>query len=362
MWKIKQKKVDWQIVLCVFLLAGIGLVSIYSSSWYKGDFLNFKKQLIFWGLGFSLIFLLSFCNWRVFLSSHLILCLYIVGCLALAGLFFFSPEIRNVKSWYKLGPVSLDPFEFVKIVLIVLLAKYFSKRHIEMYRITHILISGAYVLLPAFLVFFQPNLGSALIIILIWLTVLVISGIRLRHFLILLFCGILVLIFSWFYLLRDYQKQRVLSFLLPQLSEPLGVGWSQRQAKIAIGSAGLLGKGFAKGSQVQHGFLPESQTDFIFAAITEEFGLLGAGLVLSLFAFLLWRIMRLAFFAQDNFSRLFSSGLAILLISQVFIHIGMNIGLLPIIGIALPLVSYGGSGLLAMCIGLGALMNIKSNL
>jgi rod shape determining protein RodA len=355
------KKIDWPMMFCIFLLAGIGLVSIYSSSIYKGDFLNFKKQIIFLGLGFSLMFVLIFLDLRsVIDNSDIILFFYIVCCLLLAGLFFFSPGIRNVKSWYKLGPVSLDPFEFTKIVLIALLAKYFSRRHIEMYRFRHILISGAFVLAPVLLVFFQPNLGSSLILILIWLTILIVSGIRLRHFLILLLCGIIILIFSWFYLLHDYQKQRVVSFLFPQLSQPLGVGWSQRQAKIAIGGSGILGKGFGQGSQTQYGFLPEPQTDFIFAAIGEEFGLFGAVFLVFLFVFLTWRIMRRAFFAQNNFSRLFASGMAAFLFGQVFIHIGMNVGLLPIIGIPLPLVSYGGSGLMAICIGLGILLSIKA--
>lgn len=358
MWQ-HLKKLDWLLILCVVLLAGIGLVSIYSSS--RGELFNFKKQIIFFAIGFVLMLALSFFDWKGLRdNSYLILTLYGLCCLALVGLFFLAPEIRGVKSWYKLGPFSFDPIEFTKIVLIILLAKYFSKRHIEIYGMRHILISGAYLLAPALLIFFQPNLGSALILGLIWLFILIVSGIKIRHFLVLLFCGILIFIASWSFLLKDYQKQRLVSFVIPRLSDPLGIGWSQRQAEIAIGSGGFWGKGFKQGSQVQHGFLSEAQTDFVFAALIEEFGLMSGLAVLFLFAVLLWRIMRQALLARANFARLFASGLAALLVSQIFINVGMNIGLVPIIGIPLPLVSYGGSGLIAICVGLGILLSIQS--
>jgi rod shape determining protein RodA len=231
-------------------------------------------------------------------------------------------------------------------------------RHIEMYRIKHILLSGAYFLAPSILLFFQPDLGSVLILAALWAGILIVSGIKIRHFLILCFCFLLILIFSWFFLLREYQKERIISFLQPQL-EPLGMGWSQTQAKIAIGSGGIFGKGIGKGSQTQYGFLPEPQTDFIFAALAEETGLIGVSVLLFLFSVFLWRVFKIALLAQTNFPRLFSVGFAILLISQIFIHIGMNLGILPIIGISLPLVSYGGSSLIATLIGLGILQSIK---
>jgi len=158
--------------------------------------------------------------------------------------------------------------------------------------------------------------------------------------------------------MKDYQKERIISFIQPQL-EPLGMGWSQQQAKIAIGSAGLFGQGIGKGSQTQYGFLPEPQTDFIFAAIAEETGLIGVSVLLFLFLILVWRILKIAFLSQSNFPRLFAAGFAILLVCQIFIHIGMNLGILPIIGIPLPLVSYGGSNLIVTFIGLGILQSLK---
>ncbi|MDP2967278.1 MAG: FtsW/RodA/SpoVE family cell cycle protein, partial [bacterium] len=154
-------------------------------------------------------------------------------------------------------------------------------------------------------------------------------------------------------------KERIISFVMP--TDPLGAAWSQNQAKIAIGSGGIFGQGLFKGSQTQYGFLPEPQTDFIFSVIAEETGLIGVSVLLMLFLVLIWRIFKIAVNSQSNFPRLFSIGLIIILISQIFIHIGMNLGILPIIGISLPLVSYGGSNLIAILAGLGIIQNIKNN-
>ncbi len=357
---IHLRKLDWILIVTAVLLVGFGLLSIYSSSMGRGDFLNLKKQIIFFTISLFLMFLFSFFDWRGLRENpYLILILYFLCLLGLLGLFLFAPEIRGIRSWYRLGPLTLSPIEFAKIVLIILLAKYFSMRHIEMYRIRHILLSGAYILLPIILIFPQPDLGQVLILIALWVGVLLISGIKLRHFLILVLCFLLISILSWSFLLKDYQKERILSFLFPY--DPLGVSWSQNQAKIAVGAGGVFGQGIGEGSQTQYGFLPEPQTDFIFSAIAEEMGLIGVSVLLFLFSILIWRIMKIAIMSQTNFPRLFASGLTIVLVSQTFIHIGMNLGLLPIIGIPLPLISYGGSNLIAFFIGFGILQSIKSH-
>lgn len=355
------KKIDWILVLIIFLLVGMGLLSIYSSSISKNNFSNFKKQIIFFLIGIVLMFLFSFLDWRILReNSYLILFVYFFCVLSLAGLFFFAPEIRQVRSWYKIGLISIDPTEFTKLVLIILFAKYFSKRHSEMYNVKHILVSSSYLLIPSTLVFFQPNLGSVLILISLWVGILIISGIKIRHFLILCLLGILISVLIWSFFLRDYQKQRIISFFRPKM-EPIGIGWSQNQSKIAIGSGGFWGQGISKGSQTRHGFLPEPQTDFIFAAISEEMGFFGVIVLLFLFYLLIWRIIKTAFSAENNFPKLFSSGLATILISQIFINIGMNLGLLPIIGVSLPLVSYGGSGLISTFIAFGVLQSIRAH-
>ena len=355
------KKLDWALITATLFLVGIGLASIYSSSLGREDFLNFKKQLIFFGLGLFLMFLFSFFDYRILRNDpYLILIIYLFGLISLAGLFFLAPEVRGVKSWYKIGPIYLDPMEFVKIILIIILAKYFSMRHIQMYQIRHIFLSGFYVLLPGILILLQPDLGSVIVLSILWIIVLIISGIKIRHFLFLCFCSLLILILSWSFLLKDYHKERIFALVVPHL-EPLGVSWSQNQAKIAIGSGGFFGQGLGKGSQTQYGFLSEPQTDFIFASIAEEMGLAGTSFLLVIFLFLIWRIFKIALNCQTNFPRLFASGFGILLMVQIFINIGMNLGLAPVIGIPLPLVSYGGSSLVATFIGLGILQSIKIN-
>ena len=355
------KKIDWILIVATFLLAVIGLLSIYSSSMSRDNFSNFHKQTIFFLTGFILMFLFSFLDWRLLKeNSYLILFMYFLCILGLAGLFFFAPEIRQVKSWYRLGSISLDPTEFTKLILIILFAKYFSKRHAELYNVKHILVSSFYLLVPSVLVFLQPNLGSVLILIFLWIGILIVSGIKIRHFLILCLVGLLIFSLIWLFFLRDYQKQRIISFFQPKM-EPIGIGWSQNQSKIAIGSGGLFGQGLFKGSQTHYGFLPEPQTDFIFAAISEETGFIGVIILFLLFSLLIWRIIKIASLTESNFPKLFSLGLATLLISQIFINIGMNLGLLPIIGVSLPLVSYGGSGLTSIFIAFGILQSIKTH-
>lgn len=352
------KKLDWWLIISAILIVGFGLVSIYSTSLPKGNFLNFEKQIVFFVAGVSLMLLISFFDYRVLRNnSYLILALYFISLFLLAGLFFFAPEIRGTRGWYKIGFFSFDPIEPVKLVLIILLAKYFSMRHVEMYKFRHIVFSGIYVFLPSLLIFLKPDLGGVMILVAMWLGILFISGIKIKHFLILFLCSLLIIGFTWSFLLKDYQKDRVLSFIFPY--NPLGGSWSQAQSKITIGSGMIFGQGVGKGSQVQYGFLPEPHTDFIFSVIAEEWGFLGISTFFLLYINLIWRILKIAIESQTNFPRLFASGFAIVLIVQFFINIGMNLSMLPVVGIYLPLVSYGGSGLIGTFLGLGILQSIK---
>jgi rod shape determining protein RodA len=351
------KRLDWIMILAAMLLVAIGLVSLYSSSLYSHNFANFHKQAVFLAIGFCVFLAMSFFDWRIFReSSALILILYFLSIAGLAGLYFFGSFNRGVRTWYDLGPVTLDPIELLKPVLLVLLAKYFSRRHAAMYQARHIMLTGAYVALPAALIFFQPNFGPCLVLFALWIGMLAVAGIKMRHFLALVLCGLAVFAFGWLFLMKDYQKDRILSFFTAY--DPMGVSWSQNQAKIAVGTGGLLGKGVGGGSQTQYGFLSEPQTDFIFAAISEEFGILGAVALLALLFLLIWRVTRAALRAPDNFSRLFAAGFALLLFAEAAIHIGVNIGFLPIIGLPLPLVSYGGSNLIASLAILGVVEGI----
>ncbi|MCD5396430.1 MAG: rod shape-determining protein RodA [Candidatus Pacebacteria bacterium] len=352
-------KLDWLIILSVLFLNSLGLLSLYSQNQHGVGFSYFQKQLIFFGVGFFLMFLFSFFDWRVFKdNSYLVLFLYLGGIILLAGIFVFAPQIRGVKSWYKIGPLSFNPTEFTKLVLIILFAKYFSQRHIEMYKFHHIILSGIYLFIPAFLIYLQPDLGSVLVFLFIWFGILIVSGIKIKHFFILVLAGTIFCVFAWNFLLKEYHKERIISFLFPEY-EPLETGWSQRQAKIALGSGGLFGKGFKKGPQTQYGFLPESHTDFIFSSIGEEFGFLTLAFLLICYILLLWRILKISTIANSNFARLFSLGVFVWLLSQIVINIGSNIGFLPVIGISLPFISYGGSLLLSLYIAIGILQGIK---
>ncbi len=351
------KELDFVLIFSVLAISSIGLLSINSSN--PGLFL---RQLVFVGLGFVVMFLVSFVDWRSFReNSYFVLALYLLSVASLYGLLVFAPVIRGVQRWYRVGDFLIDPAEIFKIVIIILLAKYFSTRHVEMYKVSHIILSGIYVLIPSLLIFRQPDLGSALIIITMWVGILLISGIKLKHFIALVLIGLMVFSVGWGVFLSDYQKDRVISFVNPHL-DPQGIGWGQTQAKIAIGNGGLLGKGLGQGTQTQDGFLPEAETDYIFSAIAEELGFVGAGTLIVLFGIFLWRIIIVVVRSRTNFPRLFAAGFAILILIQSFVNIGMNLGLLPIIGTPLPLVSYGGSNILFVFLGLGILQSIRRDI
>jgi len=355
------RKLDWILITSTLGLVAIGLVSIFSSSIARDNFSNFEKQLIFFAIGFCAMLAVSFFDYRLLRNvPYVILFLYFVGLAALAGLLMFAPEIRGTKAWYRIGWISVDPIEYVKIVLVVLMAKYFALRHIEIYRMRHIFFTGVYFALPTILIALQPNLGPALILGILWIVLLFVAGIRIQHLLGILAIGILIFALGWSSFLLEHQKNRIISFLEPEL-DPLGIGWSQLQSKIAIGNGRIFGQGFVQGTQTQYGFLSEPQTDFIFAAIAEEFGLLSISFIFLLLALFIWRVIKIGIHAQDNFSRLYAAGFALLLIASTFINVGMNLGLLPIIGLSLPFVSYGGSSLIATYIGLGILLSIEAH-
>jgi rod shape determining protein RodA len=295
------------------LITVFGLAGIWSTGLAKSDFSNFYKQLIFFVVGLAFMLIISFFDYRILRNnSYLILAAYFFCLALLAGLHFFAPVIRGTHGWYKVGFLTLDPIELMKIVLII--------------------------------------------VVLICLGILMVSGIKLKHFTIMTICFLLVAGFSWQFLLKDYQKGRISAFLFPQ--DILGGSWSQTQTKISVGSGGIFGEGLGKGSEVQYGFLPEPHTDFIFSVIAEEWGLVGMLVFFGAYAIFLWRILRIALMSSSNFPRLFAVGFAIMLIAQFAINIGMNLSLLPVVGIYLPLVSYGGSGLIANFASIGILQSI----
>lgn len=353
------QNLDWQIVAAATILVFCGLLGIFSSGWAKGDLSNFYKQIAFFAVGLLLMVFFSLFDYRLVKNnSYLILGLYGICLLMLLGLHFFAPVIKGTRGWYRIGPFNLDPIEPAKIILLFLLAKYFSGRHIEMYKFRHIILSGFYVFLAAILIFIKPDIGGTMVLVLMWLGVLLVSGIKTKHLIVILLSFAAVAVLGWNFVMEPYQKDRIISFLFPSL-DPLGSSWSQEQAKIAIGSGRIWGQGFLQGSQVQYGFLPESHTDFIFSVIAQEWGLIGVSVLFLTYGFLIWKILAVAIDSRSNFSRLFAAGFAIILFSQFFINIGMNLSMLPVVGIYLPFISYGGSGLLFNFIALGILQSIK---
>jgi rod shape determining protein RodA len=281
-----------------------------------------------------------------------------VGLLSL--LFVLGSVFKGAKSWFNLGVFSFQPVDLVKLVVILILAKYFSRRHIEIANIRHILVSGFYIFVIFTLVFLQPDFGSAIIIFFVWLGMVLVSGISKKHLLLVFLIGALVFGGLWLFVFKPYQKDRIRNFVNP-LTDIHGSGYNAYQSKIAVGSGEIFGKGIGYGTQSKLLFLPEYETDFIFAAFAEEWGFLGVMLLFTLYGIVFWRMLSIASKGATNFEILFGIGLTILFLVHSVIHIGMNMGLLPVTGNTLPFMSYGGSHLLSEFLGLGILMGMKSS-
>jgi len=273
-------------------------------------------------------------------------------------LFLVGHTSGGAESWFQIAGVSFQPADFIKLIIIILLAKYFSKRHIEIANVRHIFVSGFYVFVVFALVFFQPDFGSALIIFLIWFGLILLSGISKKHLLAVFVAGLLAFVLLWGFVLHDYQKNRIINFIHP-LADIRGSGYSAYQSMIAVGSGQVLGKGVGYGTQSKLSFLPEYQTDFIFAAYAEEWGFLGVLLLFVLFGVLLWRVIRIAYYGATNFEILFGCGVVIMFVSHFLVNVGMNIGIMPVTGITFPFMSYGGTNLLTSFVGLGILMGMR---
>ena len=298
---------DWPLIVVVLTLLAVGLIAVWS---FSPPYSNlFARQIIWIAAALASFFVLSVVDYRVFRDHGVFLVvLYSIMIASLAALLLFAPATRGVRAWFRIGSAGIEPVEFTKLVLVLVLAKYFSRRHIEIARLRHLAISGLYAALAVVLVFIQPDLGAALILIAIWLAMVCFSGIKMRHLAAFLLISIAVAAFSWFYLLAPYQQTRITSFLDPY-RDPRGSGYNAIQAMVAAGSGKLTGKGIGYGTQSHLNFLPEAETDFIFAAFAEEAGFIGSVILLGLFGFLFFRLVKVGFEARDNFSRLFVLGL-----------------------------------------------------
>jgi rod shape determining protein RodA len=357
------KRIDWLLVLTIFSFTAIGMLNLYSTTHSHQDVSPvssfFMKQAMFWGLAWLVFFAATLFNYRNIIQLAYLF--YIFNLSLIVYVTFFGKTALGAQRWMHLGPFSLQPSETMKLALVMTLARYLSRMTLPEngLGLKELFIPLLLIALPTFFVLEQPDLGTALIFIFIGSSMLWFA--KLKNWLIAmgLLAGLIGAPLTWNFMLRDYQKNRILNFLSPE-RDPRGTGYNSIQSKIAIGSGQILGKGFQKGTQSQLEFLPERHTDFVFSVLSEEYGFLGSVGVLILFSILLVNLFHIASTAQNKFAILFTFGVLMMLSTHIFINVGMVMGLLPVVGVPLPFLSYGGSSLLTIMLALGIVSNIAS--
>jgi len=349
-------QLDWIMLLAVFLLLAVGFLTLYSISTVDNKFNpgNIIRQSVALAIGLSAMFFLAFYDYRILNLQSVKL--YFSGVIALLILLILGTTVRGTTGWIGFSKFNVQPVEIVKVIMIIFLASFLSKKKNEQGDFLKIVASTFLVGAPVFLILFQPDFGSSLVIMGTWIGMLLVSGIN-RKSVLALFIFLAVLASGGYFLLKDYQKDRLATFLDPQ-NDPLGRGYNVIQSMVAVGSGGIFGKGLGHGSQSQLNFLPEKHTDFIFAVLSEELGILGAGIVLILLGIIIWRLKEAARLARDNFGYLIAVGIMEMFLIQVTVNIGMNMGIAPVTGVPLPLLSYGGSSLVCILAALGLAQNV----
>jgi len=353
------------ILLLALLICILSVISIFSSTYQREteSWQNIYQRQILWiVLGVALFFTVSSINYRRFWDWNYFL--YISALLFLLLVLTLGSVRLGAQRWLRFGWFNFQPSELVKIVMVIFLARYYSLKNADNVSllsekfgfIRALMLPLFFVAIPMGLIIEQPDLGTGLIILFLFISMAYLSNVKLRYILVLLFSILLFMPFAWHFL-RDYQKDRLMVFLNPDI-DPLGAGYTVIQSKIAIGSGGFWGKGWLSGTQSQLRFLPEAHTDFIFAAFSEEWGLLGGAVLLLLYYLLIRQGFLIAQRTRDHFGKLMAFGISLLLSLQVMINIAMNMGFAPIVGIPLPLMSYGGSSMFVTFIALGILANI----
>ena len=347
------KDIHWPLIVAAAGLMIVGTLFIYSAAYHDSG--NYEDKQVFWvGACMILLFFIPVLGYRTFLSVSYLF--YIFSIAMLVAVLLFGKARLGAKRWFVVGPIVIQPSEFAKLATILALANFLGANSPIERKFRTVFIALLMVLVPFLLIAKQPDLGSAIIFLPLGAILLFLWGIPYRVFMI---AGISLLAaapLAWEFL-KEYQRKRILVFLNPNL-DPLGAGYTAVQSKIAVGSGGLFGKGYMAGTQSQLQFVPEHHTDFIFCVIGEEWGYAGAVLVLSLYALLFRSAFQVMEGTTDIKAKLLIAGLASILFTQVFINIGMSFGLMPITGITLPFISYGGSSLLATTLGLGLILSI----
>lgn len=345
---------DLSLITITVLLVLLGLAALFSFSLNAAQptYNLLWKQALFAVIGGVIAWVLVRFDYRALAGIHW--ALYALAVLMLLAVLLFGQTVHGTTGWFDLGGWQLQPVEFVKILLAVFFAKFFTNHADQLHRWRTVVISGLLAAGPIILVLLQPDFGSAVILLALWLGLLIMVPVPRRYLAVIGLGLAAVAVVAWFGLLQPYQKERVLNVIAPG-RDRLGSGYNATQAITAVGSGQLFGRGLGLGPQSQLNFLPERQTDFIFASISEELGFLGSSFILALFGLFFWRLNRLIIVARDNFSVLLAMGLAVIFFIQVAINIAMNIGIFPVTGIPLPFLSYGGSSLLASLIATGLL-------
>ncbi|NNJ97282.1 MAG: rod shape-determining protein RodA [Gammaproteobacteria bacterium] len=346
-------RIDPVLLLGLLMLTLAGLGILYSAGDQSAELM--QKQIVRLSIAFLVMLVMAQISpQQLYLWTPWV---FVVGVILLLMVFFAGEVGKGAQRWLKIG-VRFQPSEIMKLATPLMLAWYLSERPLPP-GLRSLVISIILVLVPTIMIAMQPDLGTALLVAAAGFFVVFFSGIRWR---VLIGTGLALLAFIpllW-RMMHDYQRQRVLTLLDPE-SDPLGAGYHIIQSKIAIGSGGLYGKGWLNGTQSQLDFLPERSTDFIFAVFAEEFGMMGAAVLLLLYAFIIWRGLYIADHAQDNFSRLLAGSLSMTFFVYLFVNVGMVSGILPVVGVPLPLVSYGGTSLVTLMAGFGMLMSINSH-
>lgn len=347
------KSIDWVLCSLIILLLIFGLVVIFSITYQTPKQNLGISQLIYAILGLALLVLFTAIDYRTLSSASVVL--YLIGIGLLILVLVLGKTILGSTRWIDLGFFNFQPSEIFKVILILALANFLVKK--EDILVSDFLIYLALVALPTALVLLEPDLGTALIYVIIGIALFIACRSREIYLLITGLIGAILLPVFWYLVLKPYQKERILTFLDPS-HDPFGSGYNVLQSTISVGSGGLLGRGLGHGPQSQLNFLPIAHTDFIFSSLAEELGFVGAGLLLFLFLILIIRIISIAISAKDALGRYLALGVATMILFQVLINVGMNIGLMPVTGIPLPLISHGGSSLFSTMIALGIVASI----
>ncbi len=349
------KNIDGTLISAMLAIALSGLFTMSS---FQGNDSYFWKQGLWIIISFTAFFIVSQFEYRFLKQTRVVVAIYAILLFVLSLLFVLGHVSKGAESWFRLGGLAFQPSDMMKLALIIVLAKYFSRRHIEIANIRHIIVSAVYAFIPFVLVVLQPDFGSAMVLFFIWFGLVFVSGISVRHLITVFAIGAVTFALAWNFAFKPYQKARIMNFINP-LQDLRGSGYNAYQSTIAVGSGGLFGKGVGFGTQSRLNFLPEHKTDFIFAAFAEEWGFVGSVFILIFYFIIFFKLASFALVADSTFEALFSYGVLIWIFTHVVINIGMNVGIMPITGIPLPLMSYGGSHLLAECIALGMCVGMK---